>query len=255
MSKESAMRILILAALLGGCGGSSPDLANGEVGNDGNDTNPDDKTGKATLSYTVSVMGKVEPCKINIECEDIDLLTVSSGEIVEVDVPASCVISAGLLDYTDIFGYPVHLGEDGEYWAATPLTLDLEPQDEILDQFITFNVFEPGYYDCEYDKYELDESAGDLKGEQWMEDHPVDEQFIEVGQDGIVEIEGNNETLDVVGGPQSHLQTVDDGLVLVVAGEEIPYYIAESDIGVDNFSLTVVNTELGHVSDVRCELD
>lgn len=237
--------ILLLAALLGGCtGGSSP--------NDDDTAAP--KAGTAFLTYDLTVMGETEACQINVACGD-EIFSAPSGETIEVETPNTCVITAGI--EVEGFDFPVHPDTKGEYWASPPISLELDANDDQAGTFTGFNLFKPGYYDCEYDKYELDESRSDLKGEQWMEDHPVDEQFIEVDQDGIVEIEGNNPHLDVVGGGPSYLQVIDDQLVLKLEDGEVHdlIHIPSSEIGNDFFSLTVVNTELGHVSDVRCERD
>lgn len=258
------MRILLLAALAG-CHNPTPDNTD-SVGVNPNDTGI---KGTATLQYTVSVLGNEEPCQINLVCtgtasyvdsfgttvgvEANTPFSIPSKTMVEVEAPTSCEITAGFMGYTETFGYPVHLGEDGEYWAAAPLDLSVDPGDQISNNFSTFNVFQPGDYVCSYDKYALDEKAEDLKGEQWMDHEEVDKQFVSVLQDGSVEAE-DNQSMDVVGRNEDRMQVVNDQLTLVVKAGENPD-IAESDIGINRFTLTVVNTEAGYVADVECNLD
>lgn len=266
------MKYLILVAALTGCHNGGGDTDGNTNLNDTSITGDDsgEKIGEATVSYTVSVLGNQEPCQINLVCDGNATYTnsleeiveveagtafsVPTGTVVEVEAPAACEATAGLTEYTSTFGFPVHLGTDGEYWASAPLEQPLEPDDEISVDFSTFNLFEPGDYVCWYDKYELDEGASDLKGEQWMEHEEVDKQHVAVLQDGTVEVE-DDQNMDIIGRDEDHMQVVGDELVLIVEAGGNPYYIADSDIGVNYFNLTVVNTEAGYVGDVWCELD
>jgi hypothetical protein len=266
------MAFFILVAALAGCHNTDRDTTDTVGINDDTGANPDDTgvKGTATLQYTVSVLGNEEPCQINLVCTGTAIyidsfgmtvevgadtpFSVPSGTTVEVAAPTSCEITAGLTGYTETFGYPVHLGEDGEYWAAKPLDLDVNPDQQVSGDFSTFNVFQPGDFVCAYDKYALDTGAADLKGEQWMDHEEIDKQFVSVLQDGVIETE-NDQNMDVIGRDEDHMQVVGEELVLVVEAGGNPYYIAESDIGVDYFTLTVVNTEAGYVADVECDLD
>lgn len=269
--------ILILAAALLGChnggtGNGPDDTSNPGTNDTGNGPDDSGKSGTAFLTYDFTVMGEIEDCQINLLCDEratyylspddeepvvVEANTpfsVPTGTVVEVEAPALCSLTAGLEDYVDEFGFPVHLGNDGEYWASPELHLSLEPDDALTGEFKSFNLFRPGDYVCWYDEYQLDESAPDLKGEQRGEHREIDKQFVSVLQDGVVEAE-DNPNMSVIGRDDDHMQVVDDQLVLVVASGGNPYYIDGSDIGVNYFNLTVVNTEAGYVADVWCELD
>lgn len=239
------MRFFFLVAALTGChnGGGNPDDTSGS------DTSVE--SGIASLTYNFTVLGEIEPCQITAVCGN-ETFSAPSGETIEVAAPTSCTVTAGV--EIDGFDFPAHLGEGGEYWAAPPLSITADPDDALTGAFESFNLFKPGDYVCWYDKYELDEEASDLKGEQWMDHQEIDKQFVSVLQDGSVEAE-DNQSMSVIGRNEDHMQVVDDQLVLVVEAGGNPYYIDSSDIGVDYFNLTTVNTEAGYVADVWCELD
>jgi hypothetical protein len=249
---RSSMSFILFVAALAGC--------HNVAGNGDGNPNPDDTTGSHTaesgtaiIQYGVSVLGSNQPSEIVIACDGEETMSTSTGQPTEVPAPTWCDINAGLAKYIGTFGYPV-VEANGEYWAATPISVEVTPNGQVSGNFITFNVFEPSDYVCWYDKYELDESASNLKGEQWMEHEEIDKQFIAVLQDGTVEAEGD-QNMSVIGRDGDHMQVVDDKLVLVVESGGNPYYIADSDIGVNYFNLTTVNTEAGYVADVWCELD
>ncbi len=250
---------LFLIVLMGcgdchGCGGNS-----GETGDSGGnkDTNPTVTVGTATLTYTVSVLGEeAGDAAVNVECEAQDFVSTRSGETTTVEAPSSCLVTAGDEEYTDEFGYPIYaieVDEDTvEYWAAPPVSLTVEPDQTVTGDFSAFKLFVPGNYSCEYDKYALDEGADEMKGE-WMRNESVDTQFISVDQNGIVEAE-DNANMSVIGRDDDHMKIQGANLTLV-SDSENPSYISQSNIDIETFSLTVVNTESKYVADVRCGLD
>ncbi len=219
--------------------------ANGDCVSSCDSGDSDTPVGTATLTYTVYRLGVIEDSLVNIG--DV---TESSGTAIEVLAPADYTVTAGDSSYNEQFGFPVQVDQEGEYWAAPPADISVENGDDIPGRFDLFNLFEPGDYTCSYDKYELDLSASDYKGEyQRTVDH--DPVYVAVNENGKVEPENENENWDVVGSADDYMQVEDDQLNLVVVDDAITY-ITESQIGKQNFSLTIVDETFGYTADVTC---
>ena len=205
-----------------------------------------DGGGTATLTYAVYKLGVLEDCLVS--ANDI---TESSGTAFEVPAPASYTVTAGDSSYTEQFGFPVHVDQDGEYWAAPPTDVSVQNNDAITGRFDLFNLFEPGDYACEYDSYHYDPSAPDLKG-NYIETVEHDPAYVAVNESGKVEPEDEKENWDVVGSADDYMEVKDDHLSLEVVDTRFITYITESEIGKKKFSLTVVDETIGYVADLTC---
>ena len=236
MTRSFAIPSLIASLSLVGCT-ACPDSC------DSRDTGT--QAGTATLTYTVYRLGVIEDSLVNV-----DDVTESSGTAIEVPAPADYTVTAGNSSYTEQFGFPVQTDQDGEYWAAPPADISVENGDDVPGRFDLFNLFEPGDYACSYDKYKLDLSASDYKGD-YQHTENFDPVYVAVNENGKVEPEDENENWDLVGSADDYMQVEDDHLNLVVVDDSI-IYITESQIGKQNFSLTVVSEDFGSTSDVTC---
>ena len=208
-------------------------------------------TGSAMVLYNAYIMStKLTDAPINAGS-----VTGTSGTSFEVPAPADYTVMVGDSAKTSLFGFPVYTASDGEYWAAPNDSVSVVDGDSIDDgRFDLFNLFEPGVYECTYDKYEYDASAADLKGD-FQRTVELDPQTISVNHDGQVEPQDNPD-MDVVGDDDGdYIKVENDHLVLQQVGDG-ETYITDSEIGKNFFSLTSISPSgFTYVADLRCDLE
>lgn len=175
--------------------------------------------------------------------------TVESGAEDDIVAPGTYTASFGDANLSATFGFPAYLDLNGEYWAAPPFDLgSVKKGDVVTNRFDTFEVFTPGTYSCEYDKF----SASEWPDGEPMRDETtlIDPQEIAVSQDGLVTVTGDQPDLGVMGG-YDYFRVVDDQLEMVDTDDGLSAVIL-SDIGPDYFTASVSNSGLNVVFNLRC---
>ena len=244
--------LMALSACNGGkdcsdCSGSGEDL-DGDGQCDTCDDSGTDPTGTAIINMAVLKLDVEEACLVNLIGSNS--YVADSSTDLEVDAPDTYVATAGDSALTPQFGFPIHVDAAGEYWAAEPQDVEVEA-DQVKDgEFHLFNLFEPGIYACEYDKYEFDASAEDKKGD-YQRTVELDPQHIAVDEYGQIQAQ-DDPNMGGVGSGDDEVKAEDDHLVLVVADSDFTVYITTSEIGKDFFSLTVVSETGLYVFDLIC---
>lgn len=253
------IRFPIVFLFLGACTGNPDcgDECDGSVGHDGDcadcpDDTGDPPLGSATVTMDVYRLGEIEDCMVHMVGGTVGEYIEESGEAFEVEAPVTYSAKAGGADRTlnDLFGFPIHISQDGEYWAAPNQSVELVDKQVYEGSFDLFNLFEPGSYACTRDVYRYDESASDKKGDLWQSFND-DAQNISVTQDGRV-IPTDRPGLSTFE-DDDYLLAEDDQLTLVEVGSANGLYVSMSNIDVQWFDLTVVQPNIS-VSDIACYL-
>lgn len=207
--------------------------------------NPDDTgdgNGKAFITVFASVLD--EDITTTVELVGTETFTGSTGSLIEVKPGSYDTLVGDGPDTVD--GLPT-VQSGGVDWVAKASTEAVAEDDEVTVER-PLNRYFSDKFDCERDDYGYDSQASDLKG-AYDDTYQLDKQDIDV-QEGYKVNPHDDPGMGVIE-QEDYMEVESDHLILQTGGDD-RRFITESAIALQEFSATVVNTQFGYVSDLRC---
>lgn len=206
-----------------------------------------DTVSTSPINDTVTLSGGTEPHSFS---------TLTDGVATIAEVPTgSYTAMAGDPTKLTTYGLPIHTEPDGSEWIVPRQTPTVSGANTVTDPLVltlSADRYFGGTYDCSFVEYDYNPEATDYKGD-YSDSYNCDEFQMEVNEQYQVEVD-HDSNLCVLGSQHNYLQMKDNVLTLVKVDTAFDIFIASSEIGNTEWTVSVVTTTEGFeaVDDLTC---